>query len=94
MTLADFIHLGRDLTAAIARLRDAIVTAESADELELLASRLSKACDTVSKAKCADAGRHEVIEAMNLVEKGRRLAFTVGMASKGEAFPRLHVGSA
>jgi hypothetical protein len=59
----------------------------------LLVSRLNKACDAVSVAKCADVGRHLVIEAGKLVEAGRRLAFAVGMAGKGEEFPRLYVGS-
>jgi hypothetical protein len=91
MTLVEFIYLNRELAGAISKMKEALISAESPDELELFTSRLNKVCDAMSKAKCADASRHEVIESVNLVAKGRRLVFTARMASKGEEFPRLRM---
>jgi hypothetical protein len=56
MTIIDYQILTEDVAAAIAKFKDAIVTAESPEELELLTSRLEKACDALAAAKCGGGG--------------------------------------
>jgi hypothetical protein len=90
MKLIDFYALSQDVAGAISRLKEGMVSAESPDELELLTSRLKKACDVLSRATCKDAGRHEVREGARLIEEGRRLVFVLKVRGTGEAFPRIH----
>ncbi len=89
MTLIDFYARSRDVAGAITRLKEGIVSAESSEELELLTSRLKKACDVLSRETCKDAGRHEIREGARLIEEGRRLVFAVKVRGTGEEFPRL-----
>jgi hypothetical protein len=59
--------------------------------LELLASRLKKACDVLPKASCKDAGRHEVREGAKMIEEGRRLVFVVKVRGSGDGeYPKLY----
>ncbi len=90
MTLIDYYAISRDVAGAISRLKEGIVSAESPEELELLTSRLKKACDVLSKASCKGAGRHEVREGAKLIEEGRRLVFAVKVRGTGEEFLRIH----
>lgn len=94
MTIIDYQILTRDVAAAIARVSEAIASAESSNELELLTSRLVKACDVLSVAKCGQVGRGELSEAARLILEGKRLVFAVKMTGKGEEFPRMRKESA
>ena len=54
MTLLEYFALTNDVARALAAVEHAL--AESPDEVELLAARLAKACEELSKAKCSGAG--------------------------------------
>lgn len=84
MTLPEYLHLSQEVVSAIARLKEALKTADSPEEIELLAFRLTKRCTALSKAKCSDAGRHEIRNAAELVLQGKRLAFAVEMGNAGD----------
>jgi len=97
MTLIDFYTCCRDVAGAISNLKEGIVSAGSAEELELLTSRLKMACDVLSKASCKATSRHDLQEAARLIEEGRRLVFAVKVVGtgkgKGEVFPRLQLAT-
>jgi hypothetical protein len=92
MTLLDYFELTRSVAVAITRLKDAIVSAESPDEVEILATRLRKVCEALSGAVCKDAGLSDRKEAARLILEGKRLVFAVKIVGtgKGEEFPRLY----
>jgi hypothetical protein len=94
MTLLDYFALTRSVAAAIIRLKDALASADTPDEVVLLATRLRKACVTLSQAECHDAGGSDRREAARLIEEGKRLVFAVKIVGTGEEFPRLHTETA
>jgi hypothetical protein len=92
MALIDYCTHSRAVAGAISRLREGIVSAESSEELELLTSRLKKACDVLAKASCKGTSRHDLHEASRLIGESRRLLFVVKVTSgSDEEYPKLHV---
>jgi hypothetical protein len=89
MTLLDYFALTKDVAAAIARFKEVIASAESSEEVELLAARLKKACEVLSRASCKDAGGSDLREAARLILEGKRLVFAVKVRGRGEEFPKL-----
>jgi hypothetical protein len=56
MTLLDYLHCTRDVAAATAKLKKALTSAESPEELELLVSRLKKVCDAFVQGNVQGCG--------------------------------------
>lgn len=92
MTLIDYITLRQDVSAAIVRVREAVTSAESPEEVEALASRLRAACEKLSNARCPDAGSSEFKEAARLIAEAKRLLFGLKIVGGGEWYPRLQQG--
>jgi hypothetical protein len=96
MTLLDYFALTRSVAVGITRLKDALASADSPDEVVLLAARLKKACVALSQAECDDAGLNDRKEAARVIEFGNRLAFAVKIVGTGQSegdgdvFPRLY----
>ena len=89
MTLLEYFVLTTDVSSTLVKVKDAI--GKPPDELELLTSRLSKACDTLTKAKCCGASTADLRKASRLIEKGRRLVFALKVTGSLNEFPRVFV---
>jgi hypothetical protein len=89
MTLIEYLTLGREIALAMRKVKEAIVSAESPEEVQILASRLEKACDVLSRASCKDTSTPDIREAKRLVSEGRRLVFALKVTGSREEFPRL-----
>jgi hypothetical protein len=84
MTLIEYLALCRDITTAIRNVKEAIASAESPEELQVLALRLDKACDVLSSASCNDTSTPDIREAKRLVSEGRRLALALLESGSGQ----------
>jgi hypothetical protein len=89
MTLIEYLTLGREIALAMRKVKEAIASAESPEEVQVLASRLEKACDVLLKASCKDTSTPDIREAKRLVSEGRRLVFALLVTGTSEEFPML-----
>ncbi len=63
----------RNVSKATKALRDVSTSAESGDEVELLASRPETECKNLKAARCHDAGTSDLREAKRLFGEARRV---------------------
>jgi hypothetical protein len=79
MTLIEFFALFKEVAMAMKALRKAIESAQSHEDVELLASCVKSAYSVLSNARCPDASTHDTAETARLVAEGNWLASTVRM---------------
>ncbi len=73
MTLIEFLGLMRAVVAAAARVQDALLVAESPQEVDLHLNRLEGACEALATAKCGEVSTSDVVEASRVLHEARRL---------------------